>query len=112
MSDFSVGSHQTNSPLSIGLYSYNPFNVICCCLLDGKTKALILDFRVLSKMPNPDCFQDDQLLFPVSLSCALLRAVMLSLLGKESQWLHEHLPYFMRVHPTHICVYSYAHIFI
>lgn len=70
VSDFSVGSHQTNSPLSIGLYSYNPFNVICCCLLDGKTKALILDFRVLSKMLNPDCFQDEQLLFPVSPSCA------------------------------------------
>lgn len=70
LSDFSFGSYQTNSPLLIGLYSHNPFNVICCCLLDGKTKALILDFRVLSKMPNPDCFQDDQFLFPASPSCA------------------------------------------
>lgn len=64
-------------------------------------------------MPNPDCFQDDQLLLPVSLPVptALLGAVMLSLLGEESQWLDEHLPYFMHVYPAHICVYSYAHIF-
>lgn len=55
-------------PFVDGLYSYNPLNVICCCLVDGKTK--LWSWTLESLMPNPDCFQDDQLLFPVSPSCA------------------------------------------
>lgn len=65
VSDFSAGHTKQTALCPLDFIA-----IICCCLLDGKTKAFILDFRVLSKMPNPDCFQDDQFLFPVSPSCA------------------------------------------